>query len=232
MKAHILFLLIIFNVTSTYANNSYIAENQVYRAIEQLAQYAHEKDQNLNLQQMYYQILHNSEERGLQHGVIEPLRRFYSMKHDPQKRYSLLEIMNSLHVETPLPAAPDNSVKPFNPRKNIDIVANSSNECVGSCVRDVIDNMTKGAAIGAAVGAGGGPAVAAGSAAAGAAIGGAMGGVSCSTRSECKKNDKEQKKIVVPKKDLEGPNRLNIAEVKRKKFDVVVNNGPRGWRGN
>jgi|GEM_PF-2141483 len=104
---------------------------------------------------------------------------------------------------------------------------------MGSCIRDVLDGASKGAAIGGAVGMGGGPAVSAGAAAGGAIVGGAFGAASCSTRPECNKDEKDKKKIVVPMNEVDRPTvPLNIAEVRQKKIDVVVNNGPRGWQGN
>lgn len=228
MKAFIFITISFLTLNLAYADTSEISENQVYQAIEKLAVYTHQKDADFNVQQVYYQILRNSEYRGLQKGLIEPLQRFYMMENDFQKQRDLEAIMTSIG------GSQESAPKPkFNPRKNIDIVANSSNECMGSCIRDVLDGASKGAAIGGAVGMGGGPAVSAGAAAGGAIVGGAFGAASCSTRPECNKDEKDKKKIVVPMNEVDRPTvPLNIAEIRQKKFDVVVNNGPRGWQGN
>ncbi|WP_415062059.1 hypothetical protein [Bdellovibrio sp.] len=230
MKKYLFFILTLLNGYLSQATTVEPTKAQVYQAIEKLAQYASEKDLSSNSSQIYYQILRNSEVKGLELGLLEPARQLYWMEKDPRKEHLLRNIFTEVGVAMPqkrIPQHPDK--QPFNPRKNIDIVANSNNECVGSCIRDILDGIGNGAGAGGAIGIAGGPATAGAAAVGGAVVGGALGGVACSTRPECNKNDKN--KFSGRDFDFTRSSRPNLEQIRRARYDIVINNGPSRWTG-
>lgn len=219
MRSLAIFVLLFLNLSTALADSSTtLSESQLYQAMEELADYAAQKDSSLNQSQFYYKILENSEAQGLEVGLIKPLHSLYSFEKNDTKVKHLQKIF--VRLGFPVPAKEQDTNPHSNPRRNIDIVANSNKECVGSCIRDILDGAAKGAGIGTAIGAAGGPATAGAGAAGGAIIGGALGGAACSTRPEC---DKDKRRIIAPSIDNNRAS-LDLNKIKRKR-DIVINPG-------
>lgn len=200
------------------ANEQDITTHDVYQAAEELSAYTHEKDPARNASQTYRQILDNVDRRGLEDGLIHPLRKFQELESNPEMKDRLTQILGTLGEK-----------KRSSPkRRNLDIVANVSNECISKCIDDVLNGAEKGARIGATIGALGGAGVGIASGAAGGIIGGSLGGVQCSVRKECNP-DKDQgtnKLTLPPNYQLDHIKTEDLAQTLQKRKDIVINYGP------
>lgn len=222
----ILSFITLFSFTSALAQVAdEITDQQYYQAIEELAQYAHEKDDSYNTSQVYRQILSNAEQKGFNEAVIIPLNSFYQLENRPELQDRISNILKGLGQERP--------TKGFG--RNLDIVANKDNECTSRCVGDILDGAAKGAGIGGSIGAGGGPAVGAAGAAGGAVIGGALGGVKCATSKECTDDSKDngsKNKFTLPPSTESGLNAPGKIKRKSDTPDPVVDRAPSYFKGN
>lgn len=175
------------------------------------------KDDSFNTSQTYRQILENVEKKGFSTAVVVPLKKFYILERNEGLKNRISEILKNLGEERPKGKF----------GRNIDIVANGSNECVSRCVGDVLDGAAKGAGIGGAIGVGGGPAVGAAGA---AVIGGALGGVRCATSKDCEdeSKDKGKNKFTFPPGydfDLKAPG-IKLGD---RRNGPAVDKGPIRW---
>lgn len=158
---------------------------QVYQAAEELSGYIQAKDPDFHSSLVYRDILDNIDALGVENGLVRPIRILMSYEENPslrQKLQDLIEFKNSRHQ--------DEDMTHDKPKlKDVQIVANSDNQCVGQCIRDIISTAGGGATAGGAVY---GPWGAVG----GAIVGGALGGLACSTSPHCNKPVKENKHLV------------------------------------
>lgn len=221
MKSTLLFFVITFFTTYSFSQDLEPSSSEVYQAIEDLAVYIHDKDSSFNASQVYRDILTNSSEVGIERALIIPTQKLLKFERVQTQRVRLQKIADLL------PAPRDSEDDPASPfRRRIDIVANSKNECVGQCIRDVVNTAAGGATIGVSIGGVGG-------AAGGAIIGAALGGAACATSPQCDKDkdkDKDKNKIIISR-DFDLQPRGDIREDIKKKRDIVVNPGPKRVRG-
>lgn len=218
MKSLAMFFIVsLFSIHSFANQPPEVSDTEVYQAIEDLALYVQSKDPQFNASQIYRDILNNSSEEGINVGLFLPTKRLLAFESHPTQRKRLEQILQ-LDSHNQIGEMDDSSQIP---RRRLDLVANSKNECVGQCIRDIFGTAAGGATVGASIGG-----VAGG--VGGAIIGGALGGVACSTSPQCNK-DKDKKFSVPPGIDKIAEKFL--PEKAKRKRDIVINPGPRRIKG-
>jgi hypothetical protein len=187
MKAIVFISLIFLWTFPTLANEKFareITEVRLYQAIQDLSSYIADTDPEFNATILYREFLNAVDENGLEIGLLRPAEKFLSFEKDSSRVEVLKKILS---LEDPY--SRDEEVQDQPKPKDIGIVANSNDQCVGQCIRDIVTTAGGLASVGGAVG---GPTGAMGA----AIVGAALGGVICSTSPQCNKQEEGNKKWV------------------------------------